>query len=160
MRFERADLLAASAGRDVLAFTSNACLLSDPTRLVMGAGAARAVRDEYAVADRHLGALLAIRFDQTSGLVPDYHIEAVRARDSHGSERIVCAVQVKRSWRQDGDLELTATSLDRFARWLGPRSAAMNMPLVGRGGFADREPEVRELVERSLSGSDVIVCHL
>ena len=98
------------------------------------------------------------------GLQPDYFV----AHASHWLEdkkdhiRLV-ALQVKRHYNAQGDLDLTEQSLEKFAEMMRSRPerrAVMNCPLIGLGGFGDQQKLVTDLVERVLGDIDVIVCTL
>lgn len=133
-----------------VAFTANSVL--NRGRLVMGAGAAKRVRECMPGVDYALGAL------SPGG---DYHL--LLAESEFWSPAAVLAVQVKRHYSDPGDIDLTHRSLLALAEFcVGTPGAliVMNCPLVGHGGYADRASEVEEMVEEVLSEHPVVVTTL
>lgn len=148
-----ADLLdhAREVGATHVAFTANYVVKRG--RLVMGAGAAKRVRDALPGVDAAIG-----RLCPPSG---DYHLICVE--DERWNPKGVLAVQVKRHYSDDGDWDLAVRSLRALAEFCeGNRDAfvVMNCPLVGRGGFADRSSEVESMVEEVLCEHPVLVTTL
>lgn len=152
MNWTTGDLIevARAKGIRVVGFSANAVITRDGD-LVMGAGAARRIKNAYPGIERILGEAIGV-----FGLAPDYYLQPA----SYGRTRIL-AYQVKRDWRESGDFALTRESLTRLAEWSranGP--VVVNCPLIGAGGWGSRSDEVFEMVERALADADVTVCRL
>jgi hypothetical protein len=160
-------------GAGVLAFTSNAVVRAseEGPKLVMGAGAAKRVRDEFERVDYKLGAAIArntplsdiealgrTAMPSVYGLHPDYHV----ALASQEGVKIL-AVQVKRHYNAEGDLALARRSLEKFAEMMKDRPdrrAVINCPLIGFGGYRGTPELVEAMVEEVLAGVQVAVCKL
>ena len=105
---------------DYIGFTANSVIKSNGA-LVMGAGAAKVVRDWIKDIDLKLGAKI------TPG--KDYYI--IR-------EGNIFAFQTKRHWSEDTPLDLLSKSidlLDKSARKFPSKTFALNFPAIGHGGI-------------------------
>ena len=165
MQWTQGDMLecAKQNGINTIAFTANSCIGSDGA-LVMGAGAAKRVRDAFPGVGTGLAAAI-----PTGG---DYHIAChvygadVESTDysQYHAKAIIVAVQVKRDWQDPGDWDLTVTSLKQLAAYLYYRTpqakAVLNCPLIGHGGWRGREVEVMRMVEEILADIDIVVCRM
>ena len=173
--------VAKETGANVLAFSANAVLKQGESglyKLVMGAGAAKRVRDYYPGSDWKLGASVARNTQRLRvslggdrgtrmadyGLQPDYYLAKTTCWDERHEQptpMLIVALQVKREWKDRGDLELASQSLMRFHDLMRENPeyrAVMNCPLVGLGGFSLEE--VRPVVEATLSGTNTTICLL
>lgn len=130
-----------------LAFTANSVIKE--SGLVMGAGAALRIRNAYPGIDGEFGRIL----NRLPGR--DYHVMHVLQPEHVPSN--IYALQVKRHYRSDGDIELTRLSLRKFALSLEGAEAVLNCPLIGLGGYADNPQEIFELVEEELANTSVCV---
>ena len=120
---------------DVYLFTANAIRTRDG-RLVMGAGAAKAVRDAYPGIDS--------RIPLNS---PVTYVEV-----TPGSNQWLGRFQVKHHWKDAADLELIAQSAEILARHATLRPNVqfhLNAPGVGNGRlqWADVQPLLTRLPE-------------
>lgn len=150
---------AARSGQyDLIAFTANATITKS-SKLVMGRGAAKVVRDAFSPIDFQLGCEILRRTGSAPGEVAkDYHI--VTATTQSGID--ITAVQVKRHFRDQDTpttkyacLELTRQSLAEFNLMCKNRGlrAAINYPLIGNAGFV--KSEVETLVESTLTNPNI-----
>ncbi|MBS1722832.1 MAG: hypothetical protein JSS66_07625 [Armatimonadetes bacterium] len=139
--------LARDKGVAHLVFSANAVV--NNRGLVMGAGAALRVRDEFLGSDLLLGVEIKPFKRQ------DYLVASVCDPDWNPSN--IHALQVKRHYKQDGDFELCTRSLRRLVEVLGLAPAVMNCPLVGRGGHAAEAEKVYRLVEKELKDTHILV---
>ncbi len=143
----------------VVAFTANSVLktVNKQPALVMGAGAAKRVRDYFPGVDIDLGKkIAALQAAPRSGLQLDYHIVSSKRDGIH-----VAAIQVKRDWRDEGDWDLTVQSLTLLSGYLAEfphLKCSLNCPLIGLGGFASQKDKVFKMVESILGDSNIIVC--
>lgn len=154
MRWVDGEMIAVAykEGADTLAFTANSVIKKDGS-LVMGGGAAKRVADFFPETPAALGAKI------TSN--PDRDFLIAEAPVSDLCIDRVLAVQVKRHFKDDGDLDLTKAALNALAKWCisNPKSlVVLNCPLIGLGGFAHRIDEVKQAVSSILKDSNVIVC--
>lgn len=142
----------------VVAFTANSVLktVDQQLALVMGAGAAKRVRDYFPGIDIALGQkIAALQTTPRSGVQKDYHIVSSKHSGMH-----VAALQVKRDWRDEGDWDLTAQSLTLLSGYLAEfphLKCVLNCPLIGLGGFRERKAEVQAMVEKHLEGANILV---
>lgn len=162
MEWIEGDLIEVALARHLtaIAFTANSTLSQG--KLVMGYGAAKRVRDEFRGVDAVLGDLV---FFETGGDKKNEYNLVYDEFSFRGTPKplTILAVQVKYDWRNRGDWDLTKRSLERLAFWRHRSEGlqcTLNCPLIGAGGYADREPEVRDLVEKTLEKTDILVCTL
>jgi len=139
--FAKGDFLQGLEGANpnhLLLFTANS-VLTRSGALVMGAGAARALRDRIPGVDRVLGRRLA-----AAGAPAVYGLLVVRGRRIR-----IGAFQTKRHWREPSDLELIRLATRRLLAYLEDhpevRRVDLNFPGVGLGGLSERT--VRPILE-------------
>lgn len=148
---------------DGVVFTANSviCNKNDIRQLVMGGGAALRIKQYF---PDSLPSALAnvVAPGDTFGVAPDYHFAGVTFKRANkpDSSFYVFALQVKRHFANDGDLQLTVESLNRLADWCQEHPnirLVLNCPLIGLGGFAHRAEEIKGVVEGILRNTNVVV---
>lgn len=169
MKWHEGDMFEAAAAyeRNAIGFTANSTVRAD--KLVMGAGAALAVRDKYPQAAADFGKLLSgtasRTISETEAEMADYHW--LRTKVSDEKTPWIYAIQVKRGLDQKPSTHkqswwaLTEESLKAIASHLDAEpevKLVMNCPLIGHGGHASDEAKVKAMVERILGDRDVVVC--
>ncbi len=122
---------------DHFVITTNAIVKRNGA-LVMGAGIAKRVRDDYPGSDLALGELV----EQTR------NEDGVYGYQQLGSARLA-AFQVKRHWGDKADLDLiriSAIHMDEWAYQHPDHTYALNFPGIGNGGldYADVKPILDE----------------
>jgi len=115
--------------KDVFIFTANSYLKTNGA-LVMGAGAAKAVRDIYRGIDIRLG----VKIKNKCGHLGEYYFLWDRS-----TEYLIGALQVKHSYADKADMSLVLKSLDTLNRLGRDRpniNFHCNFPAIGNGGLA------------------------
>lgn len=155
---------------DGLIFSANSLIkrVKDGDRtvneLVMGAGAARRVRDYFgSYIPRQLAA--SISPSGEAGVRPDYHIAYVSIPFKGNPERrfTVVAFQVKRHFQNPADLDLITESAEWLHQWLATqpdKKYVMNLPGVNLGQLRQHEDEIKEILSSRLGKFDLIVCDI
>lgn len=149
-------------GAQGIVFTANSVITNQNgmSELVMGLGAAKRVRDFFPSAPR----ILAQEIKQTNARIqPDYHLAGFYFTDKNLSPFYIFALQVKRDFKNNGDLALTIESLQILADWCIANpdvKLIMNCPLIGLGGFSDQEEDIKNIVEKILFNANVVVTTL
>jgi len=138
MKTRRGDMLADLQPDDVIVFTANASV--GTSRLIMGAGAALAVKRVYPNVDLSLGLmLLDMKVDQPSADIqkpfplPPYYLLGT-VYDS----RQIYAFQTKRCWWEEADpslIEGAARRLKDLAKKEKNKTFHLNYPGIGLGGL-------------------------
>lgn len=141
--------LAIQENIDNIVFSANSVV--NQHSLVMGAGAAKRIRDAYPGITRDFGKILDRR------PVGDYHVIMVHRPENPHS---VYALQVKRHYRDAGDFELCRNSIRQLVSVLDGAPAVMNCPLIANGGFADEKELVYEMLEVELKNVPVLVTRI
>ena len=171
MQWHNGDVLelAESVKANIVLFTANSVVTD--SRLVMGAGFAKQVRDTFKGIDLELGRTL-LGSSGTNGVQPDYGLVTAVTRHNNRS-LIIGALQVKKHYNdhknvktKQGCWELTEsslfmlqTTLRGWSKNLPPFVLVMNCPLIGLGGYASEKDKVVGLVENYLGEfEDVYVC--
>ncbi|MFK5073233.1 hypothetical protein ACI4BE_27295, partial [Klebsiella pneumoniae] len=73
----------------------------------------------------------------------------------------VLAIQVKRHFKDDGDLDLTKKSLAKLKEWSDNNPSehiVINCPLIGLGGFSKDVDRIKKEVESALGSANITVC--
>lgn len=138
--------LAIQEGIDNIVFSANSVV--NKHGLVMGKGAAQRIRDAYPGITHDFGKIL----DRKPP--GDYYVINVLRPES---PQHVYALQVKRHYRDSGDLELCRKSLQQLVQILGDSRAVMNCPLISNGGFSAMKEQVYEMVESELENLPILV---
>jgi hypothetical protein len=148
---------------DGVVFTANSviCNKNGIRQLVVGSGAALRVKQYF---PDSLPSALAnvVAPGDTFGVTPDYHFAGVTFKRANkpDSPFYVFALQVKRHFANDGDLQLAIESLTQLAAWCQDNpdvKLVLNCPLIGLGGFASRAEEIKGVVEGILRNTNVVV---
>ena len=172
MNWTRGDLIdvARHEGITHVAFTANAEVTAGKA-LVMGAGAAKRIRDYFLGIDKVFASLLEFHLCDPAShrdyrlMTYTTHSEGWLGVDWISDVVTVSAVQVKRRWQEPGDLQLTRESLVLLRGYVREKEAAgldarcvINCPLIGHGGWSLRKGEVYEMVEAVFQHGPVTVC--
>lgn len=146
-------------GANGIVFTANSVVKGDGS-LVMGAGAAKRVRDAMPSSiQKALGALI---MDSQPGVQPDYYLAGIHLPSAKKPDTpfYIFAIQTKRHYAKPGDIELAIKSMSALKEWCDSNpdiKLVMNCPLIGNGGFANQIDKVKSIVEDVLSDTNVIV---
>jgi len=131
---------------DNIVFSANSVI--GRNGLIMGAGAALRIRDAYPGIDMQFGQII-------DRMPRDYLVAHVQRIDETPSN--VFALQVKRHYKNPGDLELCRRSIQKLSSVIGDETAVMNCPLISLGGFGDQCETVYQLVEEELHKNRIFV---
>lgn len=139
----------------VIAFSANSTIDSYGC-LVMGAGAAKSVRDSFPDSPDKFGAVIS---QDASAVTEDYYLAEIAIKDM-----TLLAYQVKRDWKDFTPLmALTKRSLEALVQWHKEHdfpSVVLNCPLIGHTNMAGRKQEVFRMVESLLDHPSFYVCVL
>lgn len=139
----------------VIAFSANSTIDSYGC-LVMGAGAAKSVRDLFPDSPDKFGAVIS---QDVSVVTEDYHLAEIVIKDM-----TLLAYQVKRDWKDFTPLmDLTRRSLEALSDWHKDHDlqcVVLNCPLIGHTNMASRKQEVFRMVESILDHPSFYVCVL
>jgi len=143
-----------------IAFTANAVIMKkdDQYKLVMGAGAAKRIRDKFLGIDAKLAEEIVKNvndYPEHTRQVKDYYLSYC----DYDNLRIF-AVQTKKHFKEAGDWDLTVQSLEQLANYIkhNPESKIiLNCPLINNGGFGDRIDEVKQMVENIFKDTKILV---
>lgn len=153
MRWIQGDLIdvATKLNAHVLGFTANSVITKNG-KLVMGGGAAKRVRDYFDGVDAELGKNIGAN-------LTDFLLAEANVSDLIVDK--VLAIQVKRHFKDDGDLDLTKQALEKLKEWSEKHPSehiVINCPLIGLGGFANEVDKIKKEVESVLGSANITVC--
>jgi hypothetical protein len=147
-----------------IVFTANSVVITKNhnSELVMGAGAAKRIRDYF---NQDITCKFGnIIKTNDARIQPDYYLKGIKfTLESNPAPLYIFALQVKRDFKDKGDLHLTIQSLEALAQWCQSNpeiKLVLNCPLIGCGGFKNQKEEVFDLVEEILKDCNVIVTTL
>lgn len=145
-------------GANGIVFTANS-VVKNNGELTMGGGAAKRVRDYFpSSVPSALGQEIKKNNDRVQ---PDYYLAGIQFKLKETLEPFyIFALQVKRDFKDNGDLSLTIESLQLLAKWCSENpdvKLVLNCPLIGLGGFANQKEDIRNIVDGILFNCDVVV---
>jgi hypothetical protein len=151
------------ADADGIVFTANAVIQNknNAPELVMGFGAAKRIGDYFP----NVASLLAKEIKQEETRIqPDYYLAGLKFKNNKKETPFyVFALQVKRDFKDKGDIELTIQSLKQLANWCKENPEihlVLNCPLIGAGGFSHQKEIIFDIVEKELESLNIIVTTL